>query len=244
MVKDQTDKEAQGCHQHINRNNEPEPRPVFQLSGKLAHRDGFEELGGKQSKEIANGVVVAGTPDVGGVLVADVEESVPVTQGDKAQLGLEDLIENNEQHQHQQTGWCTEDPLVGDFVMTEQYHQQRDGHDHPVVIVEADNVQLFAQLIGLCQRFLGVEQGQQTADDADIEHIVLDFGVLDPEEDGKQRDIRTADVDEPAIPEHSGLIHGVGRNVDFQKMQHQAESQQGKEPELLGQGASVAKTVI
>ena len=243
-IKDQGNQEAQGRDQHIHRHDQPEPGPVFDLAGKFAYGDGFEEIGGKQSQEIADGVIITGTPDVGGIFVADAEKFTAVAQGNEAQLRLEDLIEHNEEHEDQQTCGSTEDVLIGNLVHTQQHHQHGDGTNHPVMIVEPDDIQGFAQLIGLSQRLFGVEQGDQTADHADVEHIVLDFLVFDPEEDGKQRDIGTADVDEPAVPEHSGLVDGVGRDVDLQKMQRKADGEESEKPQLLGQRFSVAKTVI
>lgn len=244
VVEDQSHQEGQGSDQYIHRHDQPEPGPVFDLTGKFAYRDSLKEAGSKQGQEITDGIVITGTPDVGGVFVADAEKFTPVTKGNEAQLGLEDLVEHNEQHKEQQTSGSAEDALVGNLVHAEQHHQQRNCAHHPVVIVEADNIQRFAQLIGLCQGFFGIEQGDQTADHTDVEHIVLDFLVLDPEEDGEQCDICTTDVDKPAVPEHSGLVHRVGRDIDLQKMQRKSDGKESEEPEFLGQYTFVTKTVI
>ena len=87
------------------------------------------------------------------------------------------------------------------------------------MIVKSNYIQLFRQLIQLGDGFLGIEQGNGAADDANVEHIVLHLVIFRPEHEGKQRDIRAADVHKPAIPQHSGLIHRIGRYVDLQKVQ-------------------------
>ena len=103
VVENHAQQEGQGSHQHIHRDNHPEPGPILDLTCEFAYRNGAEELGGEQGQEFADGIVGAGTPDVRGVLVANAEEVIPVPQGDEAQLRLKDLIEHNKQHQKQQS---------------------------------------------------------------------------------------------------------------------------------------------
>ena len=117
MIEDHAQAEGQGSHQNERGEDQPEPGPVFLLPGELSHRDGLKEIGAEQGQKVADGIVGTGAPDIRGVLVAD-GENIVVSQGDEAQLALEDLVENDEQHHQQQTCRCPMDPLVGQLVMT------------------------------------------------------------------------------------------------------------------------------
>ena len=244
VVENHAQQEGQGSHQHIHRDNHPEPGPILDLTCEFAHRNGAEELGGEQGQEFADGIVGAGAPDVRGVLVANAEEVILIPQGDEAQLRLEQLVEHDEQHQKQQSGGGTKEPAVGQLVMTEQNHQQGNGKDHPVVIVKTDNVQLLAILVSFCHGLLGIEQGNQTAEHTNVEHIVLNLVVFRQEQDGEQGNVGTADIDKPAVPQHSCFVHGVGRDVHLQKMKQQTKCQQGEQHALLHHDTAVSQKVV
>lgn len=113
-----------------------------------------------------------------------------------------------------------------------------------MVIVETDDVQLLGSLIRLGNGLFGIKQRQQTADNANVEHIIPDFGVLGKEEEGEQRNVCTANVDKPAVPELSSFIHTVGRDVDLQKVEQKAQRQQGEQNDLLGGCALVPQQKI
>ena len=134
--------------------------------------------------------------------------------------------------------------LVAGFVEAEGYHQEGNGKQHPVMIVEADNVQTLSSLIYLGDGFFRIEDGQQAADNADVEHIVLDFFVLGEEEEGEQSNVCTADIDEPAVTEHSGFIDAVRRNINLQEVEDQTQRQQGEQNDLLGGCALVPQQKI
>ena len=95
--------ESHRCHQHIARHNQPEPRPIFLLPRKLTHRNRTEELWREGGQEATDGVRQIRSPNVRAILDIDIEH-IGGAQRDKAQLHLEDLIQNNEQHQQQQAG--------------------------------------------------------------------------------------------------------------------------------------------
>lgn len=95
------DDKRQRRDQNIHGANQPEPGPVFSLTGKFTDGNGLEEAGREDGKESADGLIGSGTPDVRGVLIADVKEGFSVAKGYEAQLRLEYLIKHNEKH-HQQ----------------------------------------------------------------------------------------------------------------------------------------------
>ena len=102
-ISDGCNDEGQRRNQNVHRADHPEPGPVLFLTGEFAHGNGLEELGREDFEEIADGIVSAGTPDVRGVLVADVEEIFGVTgHGNETQLHLENLIEDDKQHNDQE----------------------------------------------------------------------------------------------------------------------------------------------
>ena len=129
-------------------------------------------------------------------------------------------------------------------MQAQQGLQHRDRHEHPVVVVEADDVQLLAELIRLCHGLLGVDDGNEAAHDADVEHVVLHLLALCPEEEGEQGDVRSADVDEPAVAQHACFVHGVGRNEDLQEVQQQAQGQEAEEHALLYLRGAVAQKEV
>lgn len=240
MIEDHGKTKGQGGHQDIGREDQPKPGPVFDLPGQAAHGDHLEKLRAEEGQDGADGVIFAGTPNVGGVLVIDVQHVV-ASQGDETQLTLKDLIEHDEEHQKEQACGGAEDPLPGKLMVAQQNQQQGHRHQHPMVEVEPDNVPKFSQLVRFFHRFQGIEEGNQAADDADVEHIVLDILVLAEKEKGEQGDIGGADIDEPGVPEHPGFVHGIGRDIDLQKVQQQTEDQKTKQRGLLDLGLAVAQ---
>ena len=68
-----------------------------------------------------------------------------------------DLIEHDKKHQKQQTHRRRKDPLIGELMMSQKNHEQRHRHKHPVMIIETNYIPKFTQLIGFCQRLLGIK---------------------------------------------------------------------------------------
>lgn len=244
MVKDQRQQNGKGCDQQVHRYDQPEPGPVFCLPRELPYRNGTEDLRREERQKVADGIIFDRPPDIGSILVADIEERFPIAQGDISQLRLEYLIEHNKQHQQKQSRRRAEYPLIGQLVVAQQHRQQRHRQYHPVVIIEPEDIQQFPQLIGFCHGFLGIKQSNQAAENADIEHVVLHLFIFGEEQEREQTDIGTADIHEPAVPEHSCLIDRVGRNIHFQKMHQKARRQQSEQNRLLGALAFPPQKII
>ena len=118
VVKDHAKAKGQGCYQEEHREDHPEPGPVFFLAGILSHRNIAEEIRAEPGKEGADSVVFAGSPDVGGILVANGKQIIG-TQRDVAQFALENLIEHDEQHQQQQSYGSGQQPFVGKLMVAQ-----------------------------------------------------------------------------------------------------------------------------
>lgn len=154
-VGDGCDDERQRRDQNICGADDPEPGPVLSLTGKLAYRHGLKEVRRKDRQEVADDIVFTRAPDVRGVFEVDGQEIIFIPQREEAQLPLEHLIEYNKQHYQQQAGGCPNNGLVAGFVQPQGCHQERHGKDHPVVIVEADDVQILGRLaVALGDRLL------------------------------------------------------------------------------------------
>lgn len=228
MVKNHGQKECKGSNENVAGENQPEPRPILYLPGKFTNRYDGEELRCKHGKELSNGIVFAGAPYVRGVFVVNAKEVISVPQRDESQLRHEQLIQHNEKHQKQQSGRSGKDSFVGKLMMSEENHQKRDGQDQPVMVIETDDIQLFGSLIRLGNRLLGIKNSNQTADNANIEHVILDIFVFGEKKEGEQGDVRAADIDKPTVPEHSRFVNRVGRDVYLQKVKQKAKGQKTK----------------
>ena len=206
--------ESERRDQNISRENHPEPRPIFFLTCVLPNGNDLEEVGAENRKELPDCVVFARAPNIRGVLIIDMEHII-TSQRNKAELALENLVEHNKQHQQKQACGSAQNALIRKLVLFKEHQKQRHCEQHPMMIIESDNIQCFCGLVYFCQGLLRVEKRDEAAEDTDIEHIIFDIFVLDEEEKGEKRDIRAANINEPRIAEFSCFIYGVGRYVCF-----------------------------
>ena len=91
---------------------------------------------------------------------------------------------------------------------------------------------------------LGVEDGDQAAENADVKHIILNLFILGKEEKREKGDIGATDIDKPTVTQHSCLIHGIRRNIDFQEVKQKTNGQQGKQNNFLCDCTSAAQKIV
>ena len=116
VVKYHAKAEGKRGYKDENRENHPEPRPVFFLTGIRTDGNCSEEFGAEHRQELAYSVGELGTPYVRGVFEVDIEE-IGVAHWNEAKLTLEHLIEHNEEHYQQQSHGCADNALVGKLVV-------------------------------------------------------------------------------------------------------------------------------
>ena len=110
-------------------------------------------------------------------------------------------------------------------MVTKKNRKERHRKKHPVVIIKPYYIKGFRQLIYLCYGLLRVEDGNKTAEDSYIEHIVLNMLVLNEEQKWEEGNVCSADVYKPGVAQMSGQIRGVGRNIGLEKMKQKTEDQ-------------------